>query len=109
MRCPEDICKPTHTPVSGLFPRPRVTGRGPSDNDDAKPRCGGVLPIFLSVGFHGALNKKRHFTENNVGVGGGGNFIMRNVLRKRTKANLLVTFQEAVLLLSLFEDVIFFH
>lgn len=36
---------------------PRVIGRGPRDNDE--PTCGGVLPNFLSVGFHGALKKKK--------------------------------------------------
>lgn len=57
------------------LPCPRLPGRGPSDDD--KPTCGGVLPVFLSVGFHGALKKKkRHFTENNAGWGGGGNFVM---------------------------------
>lgn len=38
-------------------PRPRLPGRSPSDND--KPTCGGVLPVFLSVGFHGALKTKK--------------------------------------------------
>lgn len=40
-----------------------------------KPLCGGVLPVFLSVGFHGALKKKKAFYWK-CGVGGGGNFVM---------------------------------
>lgn len=81
-------------------PHPRFAGSGPHDDDD-KPICGGVLPIFLFVGFHGALIKG--ILQILLCVGG-----FRNVLRKSTKANLLVTFQYAVLLLSLFDDVIFF-
>lgn len=62
-------------PASSLS-RPRLTGRGPSD--DEKPLCGGILPIFLSVGFHGALKKKKGILQKTMqgGGGGGGNFVM---------------------------------
>lgn len=69
----------TH-PHASLRPlsRPRVTGRGPGDDEDDndKPMSGGVSPIFLSRISWCFKNKKRHFTENNAGGGGGGNFIM---------------------------------
>lgn len=82
------------------LPLPRLPGRGPSDDD--KPTCGGVLPVFLSVGFHGALKKKKGILQKIMR--GGGRREFRNVLRKSTRANLLVTFQWALLLLSLFDD-----
>lgn len=55
--------------------------------------CGGVSPISLSVGFHGALKKKkkRHFTEKKQG--GGRREFLNVLIRKSTKATLLVTFQ----------------
>lgn len=97
-------------PHASLRPlsRPRVTGRGPGDDkgDNDKPMSGGVSPILLSriswcfkKGAGGILQKIRW---------GGGRREFRNVLRKSTKAHLLVTFQYAVLLPSLFDDVIFF-
>lgn len=73
-----------------LLTRPRVTGRGPLNND--KPTCGVVLPIFLSVGFHGALKRKKGILQK-IMPGWGGRREFRNVLRKSTKTTLLVTFQ----------------
>lgn len=78
-------------PASSLFPVPdsRLLGRDPSDDD--KLTCGGVLPVFLSVGFHGALKKKKGILQKIMW--GGGRREFRNVLRKSIRANLLVTFQ----------------
>lgn len=96
-------------PHASLRPlsRPRVTGRGPGDDegDNDKPMSGGVSPIFLSR-ISWCFKKEKGILQRIRW--GGGRREFRNVLRKSTKAHLLVTFQYAVLLLSLFDDVIFF-
>lgn len=55
------------------FPVPESQAGDPVTTTTLNPCVEVFYQFFLSVGFHGAL-KKRHFTENNVGVGGEREF-----------------------------------